>query len=445
MRRRHRLNPCDYLFFAHHDMMQRCGQTGNLPFMVLDTAGPLDPARLKSAVDAALAAHPALRTRARVSLLSGRPAWCEVDQLDQPAVVTHDLRNDSNWLAAADNLCQSQYALGWNQFRSPQVRLELYRGPADASRVCLRWPHSLMDAEGAQWFMHEVNRLGQSQRPPAPAALRGDDEMIDPLAGRAFGERIKLCRNPSGGGRHEQHFTLNGLADGPTDAGRWRFFHRDWSGEAWTRLRANADRVCPSGPARFSRYLGVCVLRALNRLFVEHGMSVPRWQVTLPMRLRGVPVERPLPGNYLVAVSLAATTETVADRVRLAEDLARQIQAFHDSQADLANAALVWAMQWFRLSQYRFLHRWVMRKRQPYASGFSFYGEIDPPLRELLGARVTNFWGGGTLSAPPGWNPVFSRFGDRLNLCLSWLDGYHRAATAGRYLELIDAEMLDEG
>src|SRR5262245_48204971 len=133
------MNPCDILFFAHHIMMQRAGQTGNLPFMILDVEGEIEPARLDAAVAAALRAHPAGMRRATTSLIRWRPSWQAVDERKNPAVIHHDLRSSADWHSHADSLCQDYFAAGWNVFASPQVRLEYYRGRDHRGRLCLRW------------------------------------------------------------------------------------------------------------------------------------------------------------------------------------------------------------------------------------------------------------------------------------------------------------------
>jgi len=441
--RRYPLNPCDYLFFTHHTMMRSKGQSGNLPFMVMELEGGPEPDALIEAVRRTLDAHPAVRSRARLSLLWAHPYWQVRDALDRPPVEVLDLRDSPDWTRPADTLCEARLAEGWEVDRSPQVKLELYRGPRGRSRICLRWPHALMDAEGAQWFMSEVDRVGGGAAASADH-LADDDDRIDVLRGRGFLNRLKLFRQGKASYRAPEGVRLDGFADGPSSGGRWRFTHRSWSGEVFSELRRRADELCPSGPAKFSRFLASSVLRALHAMFERRGLATRAYLVTLPMRARGVPERRPVPGNYLVSATLCATRESVADQRGLIADLGRQIEGYLARNEDLSNWALVWAAGHFRAWQYR----WYLsqpRGLAPYASGFSFYGEIPRPIRSFLGAKVLNFWGSGSMSAPPGWNPVFSRFGDTLNLGLTWLEGFYREATATEYLDRIEAELFGRG
>ncbi|MBK8269185.1 MAG: hypothetical protein IPK83_13110 [Planctomycetes bacterium] len=77
-----------------------------------------------------------------------------------------------------------------------------------------------------------------------------------------------------------------------------------------------------------------------------------------------------------------------------------------------------------------------------FVTGNSFYGEINPPVRRIGHATITNLWGGGPNTNPPALNPVFSRFGDRLNFTLTYTRPTISDATAVEYVRLIEAEMF---
>src|SRR5207249_3153817 len=152
-----------------------------------------------------------------------------------------------------------------------------------------------------------------------------------------------------------------GLADGPASGGQWRFLHRCWSGAEYDALRRRADLACPKGPARFSRYLGVCVLRALHRLHGQRPLHTDAYLVTLPTRVRGMAAARPLPGNFRVSTSLCAGREIVDDKPRLLEALAAQVAEFIERGGDRASWAMIWLMGKLRLWQYRMLLAWSVK------------------------------------------------------------------------------------
>src|SRR5262249_7747656 len=153
------------------------------------------------------------------------------------------------------------------------------------------------------------------------------------------------------GARDYQPFeraNVGGLASGPAQCGRWQFMHRRWSGEAFEDIRRRADRWCPAGPARFSRYLGACVLRALHRMYCDGSIDTEVYLVTLPMRVRGLASGRPVHGNYLVSTTLCGRRDIMEDRPRLLDELAQQVTRFLDAQGDRASWAMIWMMSKMR-------------------------------------------------------------------------------------------------
>lgn len=204
-------------------------------------------------------------------------------------------------------------------------------------------------------------------------------------------------------------------------------------------MRENARRVAPSGPALYSRYIGGCVLRALHRVHAEHGRTLPYYAASFPLGVRGV-ARRPLTGNYLASATLRVTPERIADPRAAAEDIDRQLREYTQRRLDLAGQAMQWLLAQLRFPQYRRLIGHQVR-RQPFATGYSFYGEIDPPLRRFLGAEVTNLWGCGALSIPPGWNVTLSKFKDRVNFAIAWPDEAFPESVVQRYADLIEEEV----
>jgi hypothetical protein len=105
-----------------------------------------------------------------------------------------------------------------------------------------------------------------------------------------------------------------------------------------------------------------------------------------------------------------------------------------------------WAMMWLtaqlRTWQYRLLTNNLART-VPLVTGYSFWGPLDPPMKEFVGARVSNLWGYGVVSIPPGWNPVFCRYEDKINLSLAWPDASFSEEVVRRYADLIEEEIME--
>lgn len=428
--------------------------------MMMDLNGQVDPDRLRGILRNTLAAHPVLMARLKTSLLSGRPYWRLPDDriaaaeiAAEEAHVFEDLRADEDGREKMRSLCQDRYLPGWNLKSGPQIRLEHYALPWNRSAFCLRWPHVLMDAGGAMWFLAELARFGDLDEhatpddiPPPPNGPLPDDACIDPLAGLPLNRRLSLFVSSFAAQRRHGRCRVETLFEGA--APRYcdqRFIHREWDAERFRRVRENARRWTPPGPGLYARYLAACVFGALHRIFVDRGVKTEVYLITLPMNIidirpSGRPgAARPIPGNYLVSPTLRARREIVADRAALAEDIFRQVNAYLETETPLKQWALIRAASVARASVYQWLMRLPLGL-EALSSGFSYYGEIARPLRLFCGAEVTNLWGASPLPTPPGWNPAFSKFGDQINLSLTYARPAIDDALAHRYVDLIEEE-----
>lgn len=441
---RYPMNPTDCLFHAFEHLLRSAGYTGAATFMVLEAAGELAPDAVREALGRALAAHPVTLAAAAVSRWRARPQWVAQAVAGPPAYTFTDLSAAPDWTATADALATERLSSGWDTACPPQVRLDHYRGPGAAQRLCLRWPHALMDAEGAQYLLAEMDRLGGPAPGPPPEALLPDDAVVDPLAPMPPWRRWRLLwralRDRTPHPRGQDTALSMSLPGRPADSRRLRYLLRAWSAEATAALRARARALVPAGPALYSRYLAGCVLRAVHRLHAEHGRRLPCGALMFPLRLPGL-ARRPLRGNYLVATTLAVPLDVLADPRALAAAVARQLEEYARRDGPLASWALQRLTAQLRVGQYRRLIRWET-DRQPFVTGFSLYGEIEPPLRTFLGAQVTNLYGGGVISIPPAWNVTFSRFAERMNLVIAWPEAAFPPAVVTRYADLIEEEAL---
>jgi diacylglycerol O-acyltransferase len=433
------LNPCDYMFLSYDRMMTARGRIGHSTLMVLDLDGEIVPDRLRRALDRVMHFHPITAARIRYSLLSGRPCWTSVD--DKPDVLrVVDLRAAADWPAAAHAEMARCLAEPMPVERVPPVRIEYYLGPDLRGKLALRWSHAFADGEGAQWFLAEAARLDRTDGPPPPELCAASDP-LDPLAGRRLLDRLTLFK--AGFRLHRAHAGVpqTTLGDPRGEAGaNLGIHHRLFVDREFETIRTNAKRTCPAGPGLYARYLAGCVLRAIHALYRRSGVETPAYLVTLPVSIRP-PGPRPIPGNYLVFATLAARRASVDDPHRLAAELFEQMTRFHADGHGQALWALLWLTGLLRAGQYR----WLLRQPiglQPYVSGFSYYGDVGPPIGQFLGVRVTNLYGVAPLTAPPGWNPIFSRFGARLNLALTWIKGFIPDELAAEFAAEIEREAL---
>lgn len=412
---------------------------------MMDAVGELDPAVVTEALRRAMAAHPATTARLGTSTWRALPVWrCDTDGVS-PQYSQFDVSHESDWRAAANRLSEQRFSAGWNLDDPPQVRLEHYRGPERQHRLCLRWPHALMDAAGAQHFLCEMNRLSADESSPLPNHLLPDEQPCCPLDGLGAWRRLRYTwqglRARSSHLSQPRDTLCDTLADRPASSRRLRFCEQSWSPAMVERMRELAAAVAPPGPALYGRYLAGCVLRAVDLLHAEQGRQLDYHGLMFPLHVVGME-RRAVPGNLLAAIALEIAPQRIADRRAVAEDIYEQFRDGLTRRADLASWALqAWAAK-LRTSQYR---RLIERQThtQPFVTGFSFSGDIQPPLRRFLGAEVTNLWGAGVVSIPPGLNPVFTKFGRRMTLALSWPDGSYPECVAVRYAELIAQQALE--
>lgn len=480
-RRRIPLNPCDYLYYAHHRMLGRTSGGGSLAYMSLDAEGAAAPEHVAHALEAAMAAHPVTFAPLRVSLLTGWPRWCVSSSVGpaarhaaERAFFHEDLRSCKDWEERLERSCLQRYQSHWNLAVGPNVRFEQYDLPANRTRFRLLWPHFLMDAEGAQWFLTEIARqlqqvVGSSARaapvcgtgvpPPIPADAETidtrscenpfshpslpDDQTIDLLDGRSLAERWRLFRR--GFTLHGEHrgLSLRSIAaanPGPLDS--LGLLHRHWSADQLGEVQSKAKKLAPPGRALYARYLAACVVQALHRLHLEQNVLTDAYLITFPMRPSWCNLDRrPVPGNYLVSPTLCLRREAAADKQSVGQEILRQLEHYRVNDGDVCQWTMVWMASFLRASYYDLIFRLPLGF-ESLSSGFSYYGEIEPAIRSFGGLPVVNLFGGGPLGSPPGWNPVFSRFQDRLNLSLTWNRPAIGDGLAQRYAELIEQEMF---
>jgi len=447
--RRIDLNPCDILTWAQHRLLIARGQLGNIPFMFVDLDGAVDPARGRAALADLFRAHPVLMAGLRTRLSHLRPYWRLPDDpqasagsaIDQ-AYVFHDWRDDPDWQAGFNAACAVGNIANRDLSRGPQVRMEHHALPDDRTRICIRWPHLLTDAEGAQWLLAEWGRCVSGEHAGPDAGLLADHSSLRVLKDIGLVRRargaLRAVRNyPAGAARAMCPLEVDAVSD-------HRMLHRHWDAHDFAEIRTHAKQQSPPGPALYARFLAACVIRAAHELATHTDGA--ELVITFPMRARiGRQAEhiaaRPLPGNYLTAAEIRCPADEADDLRKIGDHVHAQVSAWLEGHNELDQWALMWAAGLIHNRVYLTCLRRSLSARH-YSSGFSLYGEIAHPLRRAGDARVTNIWGGGPIVAPPGVNPVFSRFERRLNLTLTYARPAISDNLAHRYVDAIEAAMF---
>ena len=450
------LNPADTFFYALHRAMAGTDQHGYVAMMTTELDAWIPPDAMADALQRLLLAHPVLMARMRFSLL-GRPYW-QLPKHPQIAVAealpriheSMDLREEPDAIERADVHMNIRYSQSWKLRRGPQIKLQQYLLPDERTRLVLRWPHQLMDGAGAMWLFYELNRLGSTdeldpESTELPEGLAPGTQLLDPLAGLPLGQKWRLFKAGLKGDPEFEGKKAAALFDKPQPLGELRVRHLVLEPDKVEAMRARGRQVMPAGRGRHARFMAICVLRALHRIYTERNIESDGYVITMPVNMvhesEGEP--RPMQGNYLVSPILWGRRELADDPTALAEDLAAQLERYHADSGPLKQ----WAMLWGLSKLPAFIYIWLLKqsfKMGSMSSGFSYYGENSTPVRSILGAELTNMWGAGPVPTPPGWNPAFAKFDDKLNISLSWPRPAIDDGTAARFLQLIRQEALGD-
>jgi hypothetical protein len=450
------------MVYNHHCLMKRAAQGDYQCVMAVDVEGHVEPDRVRNALAVAMAAHPETMAGLRISLTRGRPYWrlprSPEDSGPQAAAAAHrftDLRTEPADQERLQRLIQKSLAEQWDYADGPSIRLDQYALASGSTRFCLRWPHFLTDADGAQQFLRDMGRFDQEQKacceaanPASPPTYQDVRETIDPLAEYSTSQRIRLFRRALIMMREQQIGRVESLhAQRFPPASGHGLLNRHWNEEAIREMHALARSATPAGPGLYARHLIACVMRAIHRVYVERGVQTDAYVITMPFRVRlperpgeTAPV-RPVRGNYLVPLTIYTPRELVHDPRSLGSEILRQYRRFLDERMDVLWCSVMWMLSHLRLSMYQSLSK-LKLGNAPLASGFTYFGEIDPPIRSFGGSKVTNIWGTGVVATPPGWNAAFSRFGETLNLAMIYARPAVTDELAVQYAGYIESEMF---
>lgn len=438
---RYPLNRCDYHFLT----LQRGANEPKLcrfkAVMGFDVDGTIPQEELQSGLTRALRDFPVLSGYLRYSPIFASPQW-QVDE-PRPSVgdiyIFEDINDQPDPIAAADAAMERVASGSIDLSRSPIIRLHHIRA-GRFDRVLLVWPHPLMDGQGG----YEVlRRLAASANDGEGSQSRGAGDGVRMLPRMGIMERlpraIRGYRDQRAVSRIQTKLPATGSIDA---AGCVRIVRRLGQADSFAIVAAAAKRLAPAGPGLYARHLAGCTLRALRRLYDNHGWATPNYAISFPMRPGNASASALPLGNYLVAAALQISHHDVFDRQKLGSEIARQVNAFTTSGADLDQWALLGASSWLRPNQYYAVMKSSVAMT-PLISGYSYFQADDPhPIEHFSNRPIVRTLFGGVVTIPPGWNPAFWRHGTHLSMSLAWPVGLYADELANEFADLIESEAI---
>ena len=150
------LNPLDNIFLATHESLRRRGYCGMNVMLIADVEGPLDPQAVGTALRRLGRDYPALSARIQYTPLLRRAYWRIAPDADLAEAVDYEV-HEVEGISNTDACLRAVSDDPLDPTRGPQVKLVHVRLSPDRHRLGLRWPHHLMDLEGAHRLLGELH------------------------------------------------------------------------------------------------------------------------------------------------------------------------------------------------------------------------------------------------------------------------------------------------
>jgi hypothetical protein len=416
---------------AQHARWRRAGASNNAS-LVVHCDGPLDPIRLRTALDRFLRVCPWPAARLARPFPWGKLRWIAAAGL---AATTPTIQHRTA-RAALDlhGLLEAEMSAAIDPRREPPVRFTVIdvgdeAKPAEGVLV-LTWFHPLMDPRGAQNLLVHLGTLDA-----ANGDARRDDgspTFVAPPARQSLRERGRLARRSL-----EYMRTLAPVppvspgtaltTPGPPRFLRESFVERDPDARNARATREMAWRLAVVG-------------KAMAELWRRRGLADVPFLLPIAVDLRPKGQAGPTFGNLLAFHFARFRPAETADVAALASRLRHQMaDAVREGQID-ANAAAMEFLHYRPLS--------TMLRALPWTAHgdlFSFncadVSDVPAALDRLLGRRVVNAYHVPCVLPRPGVGVFFNRSLGMNNVVVSWVDGAVIASEAARILEVVGEEM----
>lgn len=391
--------------------------------LAVECDGPLEPERIRQALDRFLDFCPWPASRLRRPFPWGRLSWVAGtrDALALPPVTHRSVASREE----VHRHLEAELNTAIDPKRQAPIRF-LVAGNV----LVLTWFHPLMDPRGGQNLLTHLSWLDEHDgRPPwngvTPRFVPAPDT-------RPLRERGRIARRSV-----EYMATLAPVppvspGSGLASPGRARFRQQSFREDAASGNGTRATReIC---------WRLAVVGKAMTELWDRRRLPDVPFLVPISVDLRGKGDPEPTFGNSLAFHFARFTPSQTADVPALAMALRHQMaDAVRDGQIE-ANAV---AMEFLT---YR--PRWMMLRALPWTADretFSFncadIADFPPAVPTVFGRRVVNAYHAPAVLPRPGIGVFFNRCATRNNVVVSWVEGAASEDEVMRIIELIAAEM----
>jgi hypothetical protein len=427
--RRLPLRGADLVLVAMQALWRR-EKISNNTLMVVECDGPLDPARIRRALDGFLEICPWPVARLRRPFPWGKLHWAADRHAVPGALSPLHQRVDSPTLL--HTMLEAELNAAIDPRREPPLRVSILdsSGGRDGVRTFLvfTWFHPLMDPRGAQNLLAHLAHIDQADgRAPWNGAPPAFVPEPDP---RPLSVRGRMGRRSRAYMRALAPTPPASPGSGVTTPGRARFVQASFVHRDPVGARAKRE-IC---------WRLALVGKAMSELWSRRGLPDEPFLLPISVDLRPKGDPGPTFGNMLAFHFARFRPSETADLTGLTLTLRRQmVEALRDGQID-ANAAAMEFLTYRPLS--------VMLNDLPGTAAretFSFncadLGDFPGSLEKLFGARVVNAYHAPSVLPRPGIGVFFNRWGKGNNLVVSWIDGAVSEDEVTRIVEVIRAEM----
>ena len=446
-KKRSALNGVDCLMLAFDHQLKKNGFTGNIAQIILELREHLPVSVLRQRLKQLMIDLPILRAPLVQRFWKGNPFWSftALSAADAgQSVFVHDLaeRPFGKGAAAARDKCRKEiFNTPLRIDKGEWVRFDLIYLAGGLTELIMTWHHILMDAHGAEYFLHVLGR-------DDAASAVGLSAMGAPMQRRLSQTGMKEKWRLAGRALH----LIDAMADNcplslytalqSTTLSRLDYRLRDFSlGETEIILKRCRES---GGVLNSSAYFMANSLLAFDHLHQDKRVETGSYVVSFPVDLRKIGTRLPVFSNQAGTLLYSFKKGDMANFYSVMRSFREQTQTAVRRDILFANLCTM------ELS--RCLPSWLYaRKIRQSLNGeiaslvFANPGRTFEGLTRFMGRTVTRQYHVPTVIVPPGIGVMFYTFSDRLLMTLVFVEGLLTAEEADAFLLDISGRLMGKG